>query len=341
MNSSRLVYPLLALGAALLLLNAGQAAGPVKVKLGTIVPKGSSSYKILQDMGAKWAAAPGGGISLQIYPDGQMGGEADMVRRMRVGQLQAGLLSVVGLSEIEPGVGGLQNMPMVFRDFDEVDYVGEKLQPLLAKRLEEKGFVVVFWGDAGFIRFFSKQPVVHPDDLKKAKLFVWAGSAVAVDIYKSAGFDPVALETADIIPSLQTGLISAVPLPPFFALASQVDGPAPHMVDVNWAPLVGAVVLSKKVWDTIPAEGRKQMMAAAAEAGKLVRENNRRESAEAIQAMEKRGLKIQKLTPEITEEWRKAAEAVHPRIRGTLVPTDIFDEVVRLLKERRAAAGAK
>lgn len=322
------------------LLQAG-AAAPVKVKLGTLAPKGSSSFKSLQEMGAKWQTAPGGGAAITIYADGTMGGEADMVRRMRVGQLQAGLLSVVGLSEIEPAVAGLQQMPMVFRDLAEVDYVGEKLRPMLNKRLEEKGFVVLFWADAGWIRFFSKDPVTRPDDLKKAKLFVWAGSAVAVDIYKEAGFNPVALETADIIPGLQSGLISAAPVPPFFALASQLDGPASHMVEVNWAPLVGAVVISKKTWDSIPAESHAALLAAAEEAGKLVKENNRRESDEAVQAMVKRGLKVHTVTPEINVEWRKAAEAVHPRIRGTLVPTEIFDEVVRLLNERRSSQGGK
>ena len=319
---------------------AGQAA-QAKIRLGTLAPKGSSSYKLLMEMGAKWAKAPGGGATLTIYPDGTMGGEADMVRRMRVGQLQAGLLSVVGLSEIEQAVAGLQNLPMMFRDLDEVDYIGEKLRPLLQKRLEEKGFVVLFWADAGWVRFFSKDPALRPDDMKRAKLFAWAGSSAGVDAYKAAGFNPVALETADIIPGLQTGLITAAPAPPFFALASQLDGPAPNMLELNWAPLVGAVVLTKKAWENIPAESHATLLQVAAETGKLVKENNRRESEEAVQAMIKRGLKVHPVTPELTEEWRRAAEAVYPKIRGPLVPVDIFDEVVRLLQERRSSQGGK
>ncbi len=313
-------------------------AAPAKIRLGTLVPKGSSSYKFLQEMSAAWAKAPGGGAVLTIYADGTMGVEADMVRRMRVGQLQAGLMSMEGLAEIEPGVAGLQTLPMMFRDLEEVDYVGERLQPMLEKRIEEKGFKVLFWGDAGWVRFFSKEPVVRPDDLRKAKLFAWAGSADAVDIYKSAGFNAVALETADMIPGLQTGLITAAPVPPFFALASQVDGPAPHMLELNWAPLVGAAVISKKAWDGLPGAAQEAMLAAAATAGKLVKENNRRESDEAVVAMVKRGLKVQRIPPEVVEEWRQAAEAVYPKIRGKIVPADIFDEVSRLLQERRAGA---
>src|SRR3990172_3816302 len=123
------------------------AGGPVKVRLGTLAPRGSSYYKHLQAMGEKWRQAPGGGVLLTIYPDGTMGSEADMVRRMRLGQLQAGMLTAAGLADIEPAVSGLQYMPMMFPSLEEVDYIGVKLQLMLEKRLEEKGFVVLFWGD--------------------------------------------------------------------------------------------------------------------------------------------------------------------------------------------------
>ncbi len=318
------------------------AGGPVKVRLGTIAPRGSSYAKHLLAMGEQWRQAPGGGVLLTIYPDGTMGSEADMVRRMRLGQLQAGMLTAMGLAEIEPAVTGLQYMPMMFRSLEEVDYIGEKLQPMLERRLEEKGFVVLFWADTGWVRFFSKQPVIRPDDLKKTKLFVWAGSAVEVDSYRSIGFNPVPLEMVDILPNLQTGLINAVPLPPSIALAGQVDGPAPHMLDLDWAPLVGAAVMTKKTWDTIPLEGRDALRKAATETGKLIKADGRRESVESVEAMRKRGLTVHAVTPEVEAEWRREVEAAYPKIRGPIVPADIFDEVVKQLQAYRAArAGAK
>lgn len=313
------------------------AGGPVKVRLGTIAPRGSSYAKHLLAMGEQWRQAPGGGVLLTIYPDGTMGSEADMVRRMRLGQLQAGMLTATGLADIEPAVNGLQYMPMMFRSLEEVDYIGEKLQPMLEKRLEEKGFVVLFWSDTGWVRFFSKQPVIRFDDLKKTKLFVWAGSAVEVDSYRSIGFNPVPLETVDILPNLQTGLINAVPLPPSIALAGQVDGVAPHMLDLDWAPLVGAAVITKKTWDTIPLEGREALRKAASDTGKLMKADGRRESVESVEAMRKRGLKVHAVTPEVEAEWRREVEAAYPKIRGAIVPGDIFDEVVKQLQAYRAA----
>lgn len=318
------------------------AGGPVKVRLGTLAPRGSSYYKHLQAMGEKWRQAPGGGVLLTMYPDGTMGTEADMVRRMRLGQLQAGMLTAAGLADIEPAVSGLQNLPMMFRSLEEVDYIVEKLQPMLEKRLEEKGFVVLFWGDTGWVRFFSKQPVIRPDDLKKTKLFVRAGSTAELDSYRSVGLNPVPLETVDILPNLQTGLINAVPLPPSIALAGQVDGAAPHMLVLDWAPLVGAAVITKKTWDAIPLEGREALRKAATQTGKLMKADGRRESVESVEAMRKRGLRVHAVTPEVEAEWRREAEAAYPKIRGVIVPEDMFDEVVKQLKAYRAArAGDK
>ena len=326
---------LLASGA--IFINSVSAAAPVKVRLGTLAPNGSSYYKHLQVMGEKWRQAPGGGATLTIYPDGTMGSEGDMVRRMKLGQLQAGMVTATGLSEIEPAVAGLQSMPMVFRTLEEVDYIGEKLQPMLEKRLADKGFVVLFWSDTGWVRFFSKQPVVTPDDLKKTKLFVAANHPAEENIYRSAGCNPVPLEVTDILPNLQTGLINAVPLPPSIALAIQVDNAAPNMLDLNWVPLVGAAIITKKTWDSIPAESRDALRKAAVEAGKLIKADGRREGVESVEAMRKRGLKVHSVTPEVEAQWKQIAESVYPKIRGVTVPAEIFDKVINQLKIYRAA----
>jgi TRAP-type C4-dicarboxylate transport system substrate-binding protein len=312
-------------------------AEPVKVRMGTLAPKGSSYTKHLQAMGEQWRSAPGGGVQLTIYADGTMGSEADMVRRMRLGQLQAALVTTTGLTEIEPAVAGLQTIPKCFRTLEEVDYIGEKLQPMLEKRLEAKGFVVLFWTDTGFVRFFSRQPMVSPDDLRKTKLFISANRPAELEIYHHVGCNAVPLEVADILPGLQTGLIDCLCLPPTFALATQVDSAAPHMLDMNWAPLVGAAIINKKTWDSLSPEAQEALRKSAREAGKLIKADGRRENEESIEAMRKRGLKIHTLTPEINAEWDRTVEQAWLKIRGTVVPADIYDEVMSQLKTYRAA----
>jgi TRAP-type C4-dicarboxylate transport system substrate-binding protein len=317
--------------------NAQAAEKTVRVNLGTLAPRGSLYHQSLQAMAEAWRRAPGGGVRLVIYPDGTQGSEADMVRLMRVGSLQAGLLTAVGLSDIEPAVSGLQNIPMLFRSLDEFEHVNELLRPTLEKRLADKGFVVLFWVDAGWVHYFSKEPVLTPDDLRRMKIFVWSGSPDQVSIMRHAGFTPVPLETSDILPGLQTGLITAAPLPPIFALAAQVDLRAPHMLNVNWAPLVGACVVKKDTWDKIPETLREPLLEAATRAGKEIRANSHKESDNAVAAMQKRGLKVHDPSPEVIEQWRKEAEKTWPDIRGRIVPAEIFDQVQEKLQEYRAS----
>jgi TRAP-type C4-dicarboxylate transport system substrate-binding protein len=317
------------------LLAVGVQAAP-KLKLGTLVPVGTSAHKALMMMGEAWRKDSAGAVDLNIFAGGKLGGEAEMVGLMKVNSLQAALLTVVGLSEIEPAVTGLQYIPMGFRNLDEVDYVGEKLRPLLEQRMAAKGFVVLFWADAGWVRFFSNKRVTHPADMRKLKLFTWSGSSEQVGLYQSVNFDAVPLETVDIVPGLQTKLIDAVPTIPFFAMASQIDSRAPYMLELNWAPMVGALVVRAETWNKLSGDTRAALLKAASTAGREIKAISRREMDESVAAMEKRGLKVTRVTPEIEAEWRALAEAVYPKIRGRMVPADIFDETMRALAEYRA-----
>ncbi len=305
------------------------------VKLATLAPKDSSFHHILMRLREKWRDAPDGGVQLTILPDGVMGGESDIVSRMRVGQIQAGVLTVTGLREIEPSITALQNLPMMFRSLDEAAHVRAKLRPAIEKRMEEKGFVLLFLGDVGWVQFFSKAPITTPEDLKKVKLFTWSGDNEQVDLMKTLGFRPVPLEVADMLPGLQTGLIDAVPAVPFFALASQLYGAAPHLLALDWAPLVGGGVITKKTWDTFPEPLQKALRESAYGAGDEFVSKNQIENQQSIDAMKKRGLVVHDVSPELRETWRKFVEPIYPRLRGTEVPAEQFDEVVKLLEEYR------
>jgi TRAP-type C4-dicarboxylate transport system substrate-binding protein len=320
---------------------AGAAASPVRIKLATLAPTGSTYHKSLLALRESWKKTSNGGVDLIVYADGKLGGEADTVNLMAVNSVQASMLTTVGLSEIEHGVTGLQNIPMGFHDLAEVDYVGEKLHPLLQDRLDKKGFVVLFWSDAGWVRFFAKSPLRTPDDLRKMKLFNWAGNPAQVEIFKSCGVHAVPLETADILPGLQTGLIDAVPAPPVFALAGQMDSRAPYMLELNWAPLVGACVIRKETWEKIPAGLRETLAKTAATVGAEIKANGRKESKEAVEAMVKRGLKVTPVPPELEAEWRTETETTYPKIRGDVVPADVFDQAMAALREFRSTRERK
>jgi TRAP-type transport system periplasmic protein len=326
---------------ALALLAAGgaQALDAPRIRLGTLAPRGTLWHQNLLEMGEAWRAAEVPGAAFIVFTGGSQGGEPDMVRRMRIGQLNAAMLTVVGLSEIDDSVSALQKMPMVFRSWEELDYVREQLRPRLEKRFLAKGFVVLSWGDAGWVRFFSTRPALHAADYRAMKVFAWAGDAPQADIMKALGYHPVVLEVSDILPALQTGMIDMVPSTPFWALTLQIYPHAPHMLELNWAPLVGAIVVTRELWDSLSPGGREALRRAAEAAGVRMRALSRREQQESVAAMRKRGLVVHAVTPEIEAEWRAMAEALYPRVRGSMVPAELFDEVQRLLAEYRAKAG--
>lgn len=315
------------------------SAQTVQLRMGTVVPKNSLYHQQLLEMGEAWRAAQGGNAKFLVFTDGSQGGEAELARRMRIGQLQGALMSVVGLREMEPTIAALQNLPLLFRSWDELDYVREKMRPAMEKRFLARGFVVLGWGDAGWVRFFSKEAAFRPGDFKRMKFFAWGSEPEQQAIMKSLGYTPVPLETADVLPSLQTGMINVIPATPYFALASQIYGTASNMLDVNWAPIVGALVVTKKAWDTMSPAGQQALRAAGDKAGLQMRMKARQEVDEAVAAMKKRGLTVNTPNAEQMREWTDLAEKLYPRIRGTMVPAETFDEVFLHLKAYRASRG--
>lgn len=333
-NPSRLLLAaVIALAGVLSSADARQA----RVKLATLAPKGTSFHLILQEMGQAWRSAPDGGVRLTIFTDGTMGGEGDVVRRMGLGQLQAGLLTTSGLTEIDDRVSGLQNIPVAYQSYAEVDYVRERLGPKYAEVLREKGFVVLGWFDTGWVKIFSKERIERPADMKGGKVFIVPGSPGTMEIARSIGTQPVELEPTDVLVSLQTGLVNIAPAPPIYALAAQFYQPAPHMLDVNWLPLSGAIVISEKAWGQLTGAQQEVVSSSAAEACAQLTERARAEMQESIDAMVKRGLEVQQVEGELLEEWTEFGVGLHPQIRGGVVPVEEFDEIMRLLEEYRAS----
>jgi TRAP-type C4-dicarboxylate transport system substrate-binding protein len=315
------------------------AAADKQLRIGSLVPKNSLYHRQLMTIGEAWRTTQGENAKYLVYPDGSQGGEAEMARRMRIGQLQGALLSVVGLQEIEPSITALQVIPMLFRSWEELDYVREKMRPAMEKKFLDKGFVVLAWGDAGWVRFFSKDRAVRPDDYKKMKFFTWGSDSDQQTMMKNLGYTPVPLETSDILPAIQTGMINVVPSTPYFALATQIYSSAPNMLEINWAPIVGALVVTKKAWDDMSPATQTAVRAASEKAGVEIRAKARQEVEEAVDAMKKRGLTVNHPTADQLREWTEFAEKLYPKIRGNTVPTETFDEVMAYLKDFRSGKG--
>ncbi len=331
-----LTLPLLAL-LALAWGAPAHAGDTLVVKLATLAPEGTTWYKGLRQMGGRWGEISGGKVQLKIYAGGVAGNEGTMVRKMRIGQLHAGALSNLGLLDIDPAPQ-ITNTPLLIENYDELDYVMKHMSPVFEERLAAEGYVVLNWGDAGWAHFFTKEPMRTPEDAAKIKVFCWEGDDAAVEGFRQAGFKPVVIQSTDIMPSLQSGLIDGFPNTPLYALSTQWFALAPNMLDMGWAPLVGATVISKDVWESIPAEYHEPFMAAAREIGEELKGEIRRQDRKAIEVMQKYDLNVVTIDEATKDAWRRQLETLYPTIRDEMVPPGIFDQAQGMVRDYRAGA---
>ena len=224
---------------------------------------------------------------------------------------------------------------MLFESWDQLDYVRDRFGPTIERELGAEGFVVLMWGDAGWVHKFARTPATSPKDYMALKMFVRSGDPNAEKLWRAAGFDVIALSSTDVLTALKTGMLDAVGTTPLFALSSQWFGITNHMTKINWSPLNGATVVSRKKWDKIPAGVQAKLLKIAREEGQAMIREVRAVNDKAIAAMVARGLVVHEPTPEVVRAWRDAAKKAYPAIRGQVVPKHHFDEVVRLAAEYR------
>jgi TRAP-type C4-dicarboxylate transport system substrate-binding protein len=322
------------------------AQAPVTIKMATLVPENSGWFLVLKDVADKWNKASGGKVRVILYPGGRQGDDPDVVRKMNLGTLNAGVLTSVGVAEIDKSVYAL-SIPMAFDGYDELYGVLDKMRPSLEAKMAAKGYVVLNWADGGWVHFFSKSPVRTPDEAKKLKMFSWAGDPKTTEIWKSAGFDPRPAPSTELVTGLQTGLFELLGAPPQVAVITRYYETTKFMTDLKWGILLGATVIKKDVWERIPADLRPQLLQIAQDAGKRLQADIRASGEKDVAAMQKAGLTVVPVDAQARALWKKAAEDTYPRVRGEVVPPEAFDEALRLRDEyrkqhpARAAAPAK
>jgi len=315
-------------------------AQTVTIKIATLVPTNSSWFLVLKQVADRWAKISNGRVRVILYGGGTKGDDPEVVQAMRLGELQGGVLTSTGVAEIEKSVYAL-SIPMAFDSYEEVYAVLEKMRPRLEAAIDSNGFVVLNWADGGWIRFFTKRPVAVPDDLRKLKLFQWAGDPKSLELWKAAGFNPRPAPSTELLTGLQTNLFEACSLSPQIAVIGRYFDKAPYMTDMNWALLLGATVITKDTWAKIPADLKPELMKAMREAGARLQADIRQSAEKDVQAMQRAGLKVVPVDANARNLWRKTVEAAYPRIRGDIVPADAFDEALKFRDEYRKTAAKK
>jgi TRAP-type C4-dicarboxylate transport system substrate-binding protein len=307
---------------------------PLTIKVGSIAPDGSPWDRALKNIAADWKTISGGAIEMKIYPGGIVGNEPDMIRKIRIGQLQAATFTGMGMSYISPEVFSL-SLPFLVLNDDELDYLMKKTTPGFEKLIEKKGFVVVVWSKAGWVNFFSVKPVVYPRDLKPLKLSVAENDAELLQAWRVMGYNAIPLATNDLMTALQNGMVEAFYAPPLVAASFQWFGIAQNMCGIRIAPLIGGFTVSIKTWNEIPPAMRPKLVKAA----KQIVDNLYVEASalekNAIETMKKHGLKIHDVPPEATKLWLKEASKGYHAYAGKTFSREFLEKLQGYLKEYR------
>ena len=329
-DASRTLRRVIAVCLALVAASLAQPSGAqVVIRLGTIAPEGSVWHDALLKMRQAWRERSGGRVELRIYAGGVLGSEDELVRKLQRRVIDAVTLSAGGLPMIDNGFNCL-NLPMLFDEPEELDFIRNGLAPKIEARVEKKGFRVLNWAIAGTVHFFAREPVRVPDDLRRQRLWMSTGYSEWESLYKDFGLRTVPLPVTEMLTGLQTGLIDAIPAPPLFVLLDRSYQVANHMTDFSWAALVAATVVSAQAWQKVPPDLRAPLTAAAQEIGSALRDAARKAGDDAVREMQARGLQLVATTEAQRAQWRAEAEKAYPPLRNTFCPGDLYDEAIRL-----------
>jgi TRAP-type C4-dicarboxylate transport system substrate-binding protein len=317
------------------------AQAPVNIRLATLAPDNSPWTSALRSMGTAWERATDRRVRLTVYA-GTIPSESSAIARMAVDGLQAATLMVAGLAEIDDAFN-IFGVPFFFESEAELAHVQQKLTPLIRERLRARHYHLINWGNAGWVRLFSKRAIRTLDDVKQAKLYTTEGIPKMVQWYTANGFHAVPLAAGEIPKQLKlpSGAINTAPIPPVYAVALQIFKDAPHMLDVRLAPLVGATVMTDTAWNKISPVDREDLLAAASVMEQQINTQAPGLDARSIATMKTAGLHIVTLDAKAAAEFRGAAENLGATQRGPMVPSEVYDLAVRERETFRKAQSAR
>ncbi len=306
----------------------------VLIKIGTLAPEGSSWVRAFNAINAEVMKKTANTVQFKIYAGGVLGDEKDMLRKLKIGQIQGVALTSAGLSSIYKEMDVLQ-VPFLFQNYEEVDAVSKKMDPFFRKGFEDNGYVLLGWSEAGFVYLMSTVPVASVADLKKHKVWIWEDSPMSKAILDEAGVKAIPLTIPDVLVGLQTGLVEVVYAPPTGAISLQWFTKIKYLVDFPLIYLAGGVIVKKDIFKQIAEPFQNFVLESFQQRQDQLRTITRNENREAIKVMVKNGTKIITPSKDQIEEYKRLSNRAMGHISGQTFSKKVLDEVTSFLESYR------
>lgn len=310
---------------------ARSASAEEEVKLGTLAPSDSAWGKVFKAWAKAVEEESNGGLKLTWYFNGTQGDELAMVGKMRSGQLDGGAFTSTGLNQIDSNYGAL-SMPGLFPDWSKFDAAREQLRPKFDKAFADKGFVILGTGDVGMAHIMSRGgPVRVPDDLKKFHPFYIHGDVIGQKFLEVVGIsNPKPLHVPMILPAVARRAEDAHDVINTPAIAAEQLQWAPHFDHINTLPTgigMGALVMKKDRYDSLPADVRAIMERTGKNTGELLTKRIRGIDNAAFERF-KQSKTVVDPTNDEKQQWAAKFKAVRDALRAeNKFRGDVMDDV--------------
>jgi len=306
----------------------------VIIKLATLAPEGSSWMKTINALNAEVMKKTEDRVQFRIYPGGVLGDEMDMLRKMKIGQIQAAAFTSGGLSSLFKEID-VSQVPFLFQKYEEVDYILTKMGSFFRKGFEDNGYILLGWSEGGFVYLMSTLPISSVADIKKAKVWIWEESPMSKAIFDEVGVKAIPLSVPDVLVGLQTGLVDVVYAPPSGAISLQWFTRVKYLADVPLVYLAGGIVVKKDSFKGIPPPDQNLIMDVFQRHLDQLKVLTRNENREAIKVMTKQGMKIITPSKDQIDEFKKLSNKAMGHITGQSFSKKVFDEVTSSLETYR------
>ncbi len=320
---------------ALIVMLSSQAQA-MRFKIATLSPEGSVWMQKMREGAEELARKTGNRVTIKYYPGGVMGDDRAVLRKIRIGQLHGGAVVGGSLSKFYPD-NQIYSLPLMFRSFEEVDYVRKHLDRRIAQGLEKGGFVTFGIAEGGFAYVMSTVPIRTVQEMRQQKVWVPDNDTMIQETVRAFDITPFPLSIADVQAGLQTGLINTVTTPPIGAVALQWHTQINYLMYEPFLYIYGVLAVNRKAFEKISTHDQRIFREIM---GRIFRELdslNRKDNVKALEALRKQGVKFIKPLDEAMKKWYHDAEAVPKRlIRAGKLSQDMVNTLERLLKDYRS-----
>jgi TRAP-type C4-dicarboxylate transport system substrate-binding protein len=311
------------------------AAQAVEIKVATIAPDGSGWMREMRAGAELIKEQTEERVTFKFYPGGVMGNDSQVLRKIRVGQLQGGAFAGGGLAERYAAIN-LYSIPLLFRSFDELDYVRDRMDSKLAEGLERTGFVTFGFVEGGFARMMANEPISKIEDMQRRKVWVPDGDQVSFLSMEALGLSPVVLPPTDVLTGLQTGLLDVVAASPVVALILQWHTKIKFVTDLPVAYSMGILALDSRAFKRLSESDQQITRTIMEGVNQRLDEQARVDNQRAREVMEELGISFIPVDPVDVSNWHSVISKIYPRISSRdEIDEEFFDELLMVLQEYR------